>query len=93
MDAGKTARGIAIDRDDARMWVRRAQEVGMQRARDRHVVEKSAAPGEEAPVFPSQKRTANDRVVAHAGPALRRRATAATKLSSENRARFMQHHR
>jgi hypothetical protein len=67
----------------------------MQRARDRHVVEKSAAPGEEAPVFPSQKRTADDRVVAHAGPALRRRAalaTAATKLSSENRARFMQHH-
>jgi hypothetical protein len=66
------------------MRVRRAQEVGMQRAWDRHVVEKAAAPGEEAPVFLAQKWTANDRVLAHAEPALRRcaiMATAAAMLS------------
>jgi len=60
------------------MRVRRAQEVRMQRAWDRHVVEKTAAPGEEAPVFLAQKRTADDRVVVHAGPALRPRAAWAT---------------
>ena len=66
MHAAETARVIAVDRDNARMGVRRAQEVGMQRARDRDVVEEAAAAGEEAAVFAPQQRPADGRILAHA---------------------------